>query len=1167
MGKPQQDSPGQVLRTTPQPGSRVLQSSDGDDEIAFEASSVVSDSPSSSDLGLIDNQDHSKDNIHGTRSVPERHTNQPRPSLNKCVRARTELNTKKRKSPTLSISVPDKKARLDEGTSHLSRRSGSWQFPAEIWQHIFVLLPPKMLGRLLSVNKCFNSFLDPSSNYSCDAPQPVLTGSLSNLTPEVIWQRSRRRFWPTMPTPLRDHTELQMWRLACQVGCQFCGRTGLHLTNGEYKHTGPRPIWPFALRSCEACLVGRTTKEVDLLLSSSVPSCLIPALPFIFMNDKMEIIPSAKLQAGQAPLESPVTKFFLSNNVAAIHEEFNLVGAMGKATAEEWLKGLEGRGKEHLTDSLRWEKFEMSGGIIRMRQRLSSDNTQPNNELDEAIKEPIPSTAVPPATSTPPFISSRESSCARSIQEYQESLQVNISRSKTREEAEEMKAARRAEIERRATKLEPPLAANVLALIPSFQAAIQITTPLDDTAWSLLKPRLIAQRGDIDQEQHQKQESPAHSLANPKQSEDAQTLRRHTLEVKQKANKTWDDAQAPLRAQLSVLADQFIRNSWGNGRKVNKESSPKFAVDVLLYVRRRFYAEIEKDDTATRAAGKEPPCEAPDGPFTRKLTLENMKWLFDVKVKPFTEPYMKELFYCRCCVSSNKLYGFEAVVQHYAAKHTSCLSLGSVVVYWRAEWPEEPPFDPERHMLVNQLADLPKHQQNRALRAIPITPHGQPLHQEGMTPHYGQPMPTIQYHGVPIQPLHGQMHPYIPPSQDYDHSFQGQALQDHSNLLPNGTIYQEPPGIYHGGGLYGSNVDVHQSLSHIPHKTYTAPELQYSYHIQSPDAHYEKLDSIARNSRELWFSLSPLKGLSGHIRIFVVIYHVCARFRAQFSEEPPLSLFMDGLSNNKEMRPIRSINGLQCKACCLGLGTTATTDRDRESYSLPQLVKHFYQWHIEQQHTLAAPVLDWSTDMIHLPDLRILSNLDSLTNIDNRKLALINGALPEATSSSSQSRAGPGRIDPLLLDRKISDLRHNSSPVYVSNKRALVQQPHIQNKKIFSQTINGDLVTRNVGEVMPEANQPSPYLAGLDNSGVRSKPSISKTGHQPIKKVPADTTATSNTDSTIENPSVERPSHTAENDGDDDDDDDDFDLLAGLESQLDRQASSIRPENTLGRDS
>ncbi len=431
-----------------------------------------------------------------------------------------------------------------------------------------------------------------------------------------------------------------------------------------------------------------------------------------------------------------------------------------------------------------------------------------------------------------------------------------------------------------------------------------------------------------------------------------------------------------------------------------------------------------------------------------------------------------------------------------------------------------------------------------------------------MVPNYGQPMPHIQYDGVPIQRLHGQIHPYIPPLSEYAHDFQGQALHDHSNPLSNGTAYQGPPGLFRGGGLYGpvhaTNVNVHQSHNYIPYRNHAIPELQSSYHVQFPNAHYAKLEDIARNSRELWFSIAPLRGLPGHVKIFVVIHHVCTRFRARFSEEPSLNLFMDGLSNNKEMRPIRTVNGLQCKACCLRLGITSTANQE---YSLPQLVRHFYQLHVEQQHAIGAPVLNWYTDMIHLPDLRFLSNLDSLTNIDNRKLALINSALSEATLGNSKFHPGPGPITPpLLLDHKISDPRRHSSAVHSSNPRALIQQSHIQHKDIFQETSSRDLVTYSVGEVISEATQPSSYSAGLNDSRVSSRPSIPKAGHQSINKASADITATSNADSGIQISSDPWPSKSTGND-----EDDNFDLLAALESQLDQQASSIRPDNPLGR--
>lgn len=47
--------------------------------------------------------------------------------------------------------------------------------------------------------------------------------------------------------------------------------------------------------------------------------------------------------------------------------EFDEVKALGSATAEEWVKGLEANGKEKLADAARWEQWEMSGGLKPLR--------------------------------------------------------------------------------------------------------------------------------------------------------------------------------------------------------------------------------------------------------------------------------------------------------------------------------------------------------------------------------------------------------------------------------------------------------------------------------------------------------------------------------------------------------------------------------------------------------------------------------------------------------------------------------------------------------------------------------------------------------------------------------------------------------------------------------
>ncbi|KAI1130409.1 hypothetical protein F5Y10DRAFT_235600 [Nemania abortiva] len=1194
MGDPRKRPAGEISQSIPQERPHAIQPTndngnddDGGDEVVFTTSRVEADSPLNLDIGLIDNRDHSKDGAPDTRSMNEHSTNQSCPSTN-CVRAkpvRTQFDPKKRKSPAVSISVPVKKIRVDDSTS-LAQFLGSRELPAEVWQRIFSFLPPKMLGRLLSVDKHFNSVLDPLSHYTCNTRLSPVASSLLNLKPNAIWQLSRRRFWPTMPTPLRDHTELQMWQLACRTECQFhdiadqTTSPTCDSSSSENEHTSSRPIWSYALRICRSCLVDKTVKEVDLLLSS-IPSFLIPALPFIFIDDEIRVISSAMLQTGHPATKVPVTKLFLSSHVAAIQEEFALAKAMGEAAAGEWTKGLDGRGKTHRADSLRWEKFEISGGLNRMRQRLYHDNTRVCGKGSEAIKAPKPLgirssvrkkeepqallrnpdlSDFPLATPIHSLTRPPESSCAQYILGHHILPQADIPRGKTREEAEEMKAARRAEIERRAAELEPPLPAHILAFCPSFQAAIQITSPLDDMAWNLLKSRLIAQRGDVGQEKHEEHETSDHFEITSWRSDNLRTSQKLRLETKQQVDKTWDDAQAPLRARISILADQIIRDNWENGRRVNKESSLQFAAEVLLLVRRRFYAEIEKDDAAVRAAGQQPICEVLNSPYTRKLTLENMKWLFEAKVKPLTEIYGKELFYCNGCDFNTKPFGLEGVVQHYAAKHTSRLSLGSVVVHWRAEWPEVPPFHPKPHDLKHQRAGLRRHKSNGILSIVPYGPREQLFHQDGTILKHEQSLQHSQYDAVPFQPLYGE----IAPLSGCANPFQRQTPQYLNNSPFIGATYHEPAEAIHDVDLYTSvqptNVNAYQSHSSITYQNHLAQDVQSSY-IPSPVIDHTKLEDITRNSRELWFSMAPIKELPGPIRIFIVIYHMAARFRARFLEEPSLSSFIDGLSNKKEMRPVRNLNGLRCKACYLGLGTTNVAVQDKESYSLPQLVKHFHQRHIEQQYAIGAPVINWCTDMVYLPDLNVLSNLDSLRTVDNRRRSLIYSALSGATS-------GDLRLHDIrspttqLIDNKTPDYGSYSNAIYPPNQQALIHKPYSQHAETIQDPSQHDSETHNADECMSQAARMI-QCSGIHNDlGTKIRPSILGVGRVSTREPPEDTTATHRTGTGTKVSSIRKtPSPVELTRGDDretieNDEDDGFDLIAGLESQLNRQASS-----------
>jgi hypothetical protein len=89
------------------------------------------------------------------------------------------------------------------------------------------------------------------------------------------------------------------------------------------------------------------------------------ALQFIFITNDLHIISSATLQNAHAP--PPIAKIFFKPHVEEIKKEFFEIKAMGAGTAEEWLKGLDKRGKEKRNDAFKWERWEQIGGVRRMQ--------------------------------------------------------------------------------------------------------------------------------------------------------------------------------------------------------------------------------------------------------------------------------------------------------------------------------------------------------------------------------------------------------------------------------------------------------------------------------------------------------------------------------------------------------------------------------------------------------------------------------------------------------------------------------------------------------------------------------------------------------------------------------------------------------------------------------
>lgn len=745
-------------------------------------------------------------------------------------------------------------------------------------------------------------------------------------------------------------------------------------------------------------------------MMSSVPDELTTALPFIFVTEDLHAITPAAMELGQPPALGPLKKLYWSAQFEELKQEFFSVKAMGSATAEEWLKGLEGRGLERRSDASRWEKWATASGSLSQMSRVlypgyrSPRPASVSGELGLSMTRTTTSVQIPGLSSThnssraatPSIASSQRNGLTPDPGRRSSSGTLSYSAGRpperTKEEVAELKAARRSEIERRALGLDPPLPANILAHIPSFQAALQIITPMDDQGWELLKSRLLAQRAEAEQREKES------TTRTRKELEEKRNQNTTTKEARDAEDTDWDDVQAPLRARIAGFADEIIRDGWEDGEKVGRDNCSKFAVEVLTYIRKRFYAEVAKDAAAARAAGKPPTVDPPQGPFTQKLTLENMKWIFEVKVKPHTEKYRKEIFLCNGCEVTVRYYGFEGVIQHYAAKHTNALSIGNVVVHWRAEWPEHPPFTSEQKTAKTGF-------------------------------YQGQPPPGYNnYQTGPVQqfqpPPSGRTSAYgsLPWSEPYP-----PGSQQPTNAAAAGG-YAPPPGYgantYPPADSFGPYTQVqaqqqgyHGSAQAAPGTSYNYSYGSYQHNSQAgyqpvqpspfPHQYGTQLEEMARTARELWNATSNMKDTLSIVRVQVVVYHLAKRFHAKFGIPLPLSTFIDGLSNHKDMRPVRNVNGLICRVCHQGIGGYAASEDERKSWSLPQLTSHFQSKHVEpflQMGQYGQPP-EWTVDMILLPEPTAVSNLRASISMDGQKYHLVNEAVPHLLEATNAPQA------------------------------------------------------------------------------------------------------------------------------------------------------------------
>ena len=517
-------------------------------------------------------------------------------------------------------------------------------------------------------------------------------------------------------------------------------------------------------------------------------------------------------------------------------------------------------------------------------------------------------------------------------------------------EVEAARQARRADIERRCLELDPPLQANALQHIKAFRDTMQITTPMTDSQWeNMLKPKIMEEREAAELQEHQRaQQLAALQAAIPSTVADEA----FTRPAKEVYDRDYEHSQEPLRQKLGEYASDHINGHWLQGRALDRDSAPLFAVDVLLHVRQRYIVDREAGilDSVIEGAPKFHLAKQSTPPLEPFLSLDNMKWVFDNKVRTYTDPLRRELFICAGCAEDRKpkWFAFEGLIQHYGAKHTSAFSKGNVVVHWQtAEWPDEPPFFENPAAFVKaerKFSSAKTHGRSRG------TPQG------SVDENVRSPAPVAMLSDSPV------------------------------------FSAAKTPALGQNG---------HHSIDY--------PQGGYGYQYQPPvqpkpdHSEESQVAKVSADAREIWDQLDGVKELQEAlecVRMFTVLHHTVSRFMQQFHHAPLLDTLTDALATNELMKPIKSTHALACKICTAEQ-TDGTADqisyyariRKMKMYNISALVTHFKITH--QPHG----VLNWDLNLIELPDNALVGELIRKPGMDDNKLKLIAAAFPAAFPS------------------------------------------------------------------------------------------------------------------------------------------------------------------------
>ena len=771
------------------------------------------------------------------------------------------------------------------------------------------------------------------------------------------------------------------------------------------------------------------------------PLALLRTLPFTLISNNIEqLVSHSEFHSSKVSSMQELTRCYLNSHVESLKQQFKDFISNGQASSQDLANDRDRRSQNWLNDVMRWEQWEARGGLKKVNARPKRPNTS-NGNISKVL------------------------SCPGFEFSVQDDTRAN--------------GPLRADIETRCLNLVPPIPLEVLNGLEAFHEALLLGQPLTEEGWRALRSRLLAQV--FLSEYQQDDQGPSSSLI----QEDQQQHKLQEEQVEEDGTESeglTGESQDVIKRRLDSLASEVIRMRWHSGTRIDKDICPEFAADILTQVCLKYVAGAFKKNRKCVVGDVDLMADGVHNNSTHVLRLEDMKWVFDNKIRPFTDPLRKDLFLCNGCRGTLKTYGFEGVVQHYAAKHTSKLSLGSVVVNWRAEWPKTPPFRsnpvlskaatdqmPISEGIISHVSS-PKSDKIDTTRNLPSGENGegfalsqnisdvagQHCHSLHVDKASLEQVSIFPYRGRAATPL-GFTEPGTVRSQ-FSTVLKEDEKPCNSNRQEVALKELDDSAIQHTHSASAASVTMTYS-SHYPVLSSWAPRGQPNIPRLGQDdkflrtnLYHRQIEVMAYHAKDVFANLGTVRELPGSVRVFVTIQHTVSRFNAEFRTEPSLSMFIDGLDHSAIMRPVRSINGLACRACnVLGfpkgmpLEIRGSIVGDYRLYTLPHLVNHFRASHSSESHNIFSlgsshSPTDWKLDMIDLPDKILISKLVHAQGMTESNLNLIASVIPTAfpfpfTSAKGDSRSDQHfKADPdgagMPLAPKLDSMNINRDPLH-----------------------------------------------------------------------------------------------------------------------------------------